>query len=94
MLIIAALFCGFSQGIYCPSGFVEVSNAVPPVAVSLASAGFNAAACAGQTISPALTNWMSKAIFGTATTGGVYLISAVGLAISAVAYSAVKLRKS
>jgi predicted MFS family arabinose efflux permease len=94
MLIIAALFCGFSQGIYCPSGFVEVSNAVPPVAVALASAGFNAAACAGQTISPALTNFMSKAIFGTASTGGVYLISAVGMAVSAIAYSVVKLKSA
>lgn len=92
MLIIAALFCGFSQGIYCPSGFVEVSNAVPPVAVALASAGFNAAACAGQTLSPSLTNLMSKAFFGSATTEGVFLISAVGMCITSAIYCAFKLK--
>ena len=92
MLIIAALFCGFSQGIYCPSGFVEVSNAVPPVAVALASAGFNAAACAGQTLSPSLTNLMSKAFFGSATTEGVFLISAVGMCITSAIYCSFKLK--
>ena len=90
MLIIAALFCGFSQGIYMPSGFVETSNAVPPVAVALASAGFTAAANFGQTVSPYITNTLSKALFGSASTTGVYIISAVGMALSGIAYAIVK----
>lgn len=90
MLIVAALFCGFSQGIYMPSGFVEVSNAVPPVAVALASAGFTAAANFGQTVSPYITNTLSKALFGSASTTGVYIISAIGMAISAFCYALVK----
>ncbi len=92
-MIVASLFCGFSQGIYCPSGFVEVSNAVPPVAVALASAGFNAAACAGQTVSPSVTNLLSKWIFGSTTTSGVYLISAVGMAVAAIGYSIFKVKE-
>ena len=94
MLMIAALFCGFSQGLYIPSGFVDVSNAVPPVAVALASACFNAASCIGQTISPYLTNTLSKAFFGAATTEGVYVIAACGMALAALAHMYVKKRQS
>ncbi len=90
MLIIAALFCGFSQGIYIPAGFVDVSNAVPAVAVVMASACFNAASCIGQTISPYVTNTVSKMVFGEVTTKGVYMVVAVGMTLVGTAHVIVK----
>lgn len=90
MLMIASMFCGFSQGIYMPSGFVDVSNAVPPIAVTLASAGFNASSCIGQTISPYMMNALSTMFFGSASTTGVYMIAAVIMLAAAIAHAIVK----
>lgn len=92
MLAIAAVFCGLSQGIYMPSGFVAVAEAVPPVAVTMASACFNAASSIGQTVSPFVLNTAALLLFGQSTIGGVYLVAAVGMSIAASAYAFVKSR--
>ena len=51
MLVLGALFCGFSQGVFIPTGMVNVANAVPPAATAMASAIFTSAMSLGQFIS-------------------------------------------
>ncbi|MCF0134247.1 MAG: MFS transporter [Blautia sp.] len=84
MLMIAALFCGFSQGMFVPTGMVMVSNAVPQVATAMAAAVFSCVMNFGQFLSPILLNNASKAIFGEVTTSNVYLLSTVGISIAAL----------
>lgn len=83
-LMVGAALCGFSQGMFIPTAMVGVSNAVAPVATAMASACFTCFMCAGQLISPTLLNSASGVIFGDSSTGHVYLIATVGMAVSAV----------
>lgn len=85
MLAVGAVFCGFSQGIFIPTGMVEVSNAVPPIAAALASGCFTCFTNFGQTVSPFVLNTASRGIFGEVTTSHVYMLSAVGVAIAGLA---------
>lgn len=84
LLVISALFCGFSQGIFIPTGMVTVSNAVAPAAVTMASAVFTSAMSMGQFFSPIVLNMLSNKIFGDVTTGNVYKLAAAGMTASAV----------
>lgn len=84
MLTVGAVFCGFSQGVFIPTAMVTVSNAVAPVATAMASACFTCGMCLGQFVSPTVLNTASSVIFGEVTTGNVYLIAAVGMAVSSV----------
>ena len=84
LLAIAALFCGFSQGIFIPSASTEIANAVSPAATALASATFTCAMNVGQLLSPVLLNPISGAVYGTVSTANVYSTSAAGAALSAV----------
>lgn len=84
MLTVGAIFCGFSQGVFIPTAMVTVSNAVAPVATAMASACFTCGMCLGQFVSPTVLNTVSKVVLGEVTTGNVYLIAAVGMAIAAV----------
>lgn len=84
MLMLGAVFCGFSQGVFIPTGMVTVANAVPPVATAMASAVFTSAMSLGQFISPAVLNTGSKILFGEVATGKVYLIAALGMTFSAI----------
>lgn len=84
MLAIGAVFCGFSQGIFVPTGMVEVSNSVAPIATALASGVFTCGSNLGQTISPITLNSLSKLIFGSQTTSHVYTIAGIGMALAAV----------
>lgn len=83
-LAAGAVFCGMSQGIFVPTAVVDVANAVPPVATAMASASFTCAMNFGQLVSPYVLNTLSDVIFGKTTTTYVYLIAAVGMAVSAV----------
>lgn len=95
MLAVGAVFCGFSQGIFIPTGMVEVSNAVPPIAAALASGCFTCFTNFGQTVSPFVLNTASRGIFGEVTTSHVYMLSAVGVAIAGlVAVIRIRFRKS
>lgn len=80
MLMIGAILCGVSQGMFVPQAMVEVSCAVKPVATAMASACFTCAICFGQLISPTVLNAVSKLVFGEITATNVYMISAVGMA--------------
>ena len=82
MLSIGAAFCGLSQGVFVPTAMVEVSNAVQASSVAMASATFTCAMCLGQFVSPIILNNMSKLLFSEVTTTNVYIIAAIGMAIS------------
>ena len=84
MLMLGAIFCGFSQGVFIPTGMVTVADAAAPVATAMASAVFTSAMSLGQFLSPTVLNTSSKVIFGEVETTKVYLIAAVGMAVSAV----------
>ena len=93
MLLIGAVFCGFSQGMFIPQAMVDVAGAVKPVATAMASACFTCAMCFGQLISPTVLNTVSKIVFGDITTTNVYLISAVGMTVVALFTFIMKARK-
>lgn len=84
LLIVGAFFCGISQGVFVPTGMVAVSNAVVPAAAAMAAAWFTCGSCLGQTLSPIALNKLSEVIFGEVTTGHIFLISAVGIALTSV----------
>ena len=93
LLMLGAVFCGFSQGVFVPRAMVDVANAVKPVATAMAAAVFTCAICVGQLISPTVLNTASKLIFGDITTTYVYLISTVTMTIVAMLLILIQLRK-
>ncbi len=93
MLMIGAVFCGFSQGMFIPTAMVDVSNAVTPASTAMAAACMTCGNCFGQLISPTVMNTAAKAVFGTVTTTNVYILAAAGMTISALAVIAAKARK-
>lgn len=84
LLMIGAVFCGFSQGMFIPTAMVEVSNAVNAASTTMAAACMTCGNCFGQLISPTVLNSASKAVFGEVTTSHVYLISVIGMTVAAV----------
>jgi predicted MFS family arabinose efflux permease len=93
MLMLGAVFCGFSQGMFIPQAMCDVSNAVKPVATAMAAACFTCAMCMGQLFSPTVLNAASKLVFGDVTTTHVYLIAAVGMTVIAVTVIILKISK-
>jgi len=84
ILMIASVFCGFSQGMFVPQAMVEVSGAVKPVATAMAAACFTCALNLGQLVSPTILNTLSKVIFNEVNTSNVYKIASIGMTIAAV----------
>ena len=93
MLMIGAVCCGFSQGMFIPTAMVEVSNAVNPTSTTMAAACMTCGNCFGQLISPTVLNGASKMMFGEVTTSHVYLIATVGMTIAAVVVILLRARK-
>jgi hypothetical protein len=93
MLFLGALFCGFSQGMFIPQLFVEVSNAVKPVSTAMAMACLTCFMSFGQFISPIVMNTLSRIIFGEVTTIQVFLIASGGMAVSMCVVIASKARQ-
>jgi MFS family permease len=85
LLLIGAVFCGMSQGIFIPRAMSEVSSAVKPNAAALASAAFTVSICIAQTISPTVLNTVSKIVFGAVTTTDVYIICLAAMTIAPIA---------
>lgn len=85
MLMIGAMFCGFSQGMFIPTAMVDVSNAVNPASTTMAAAVMTCGNCFGQLISPTVMNCTAKWILGETTTMNVYILAVIGMTISAVA---------
>ena len=85
MLALGAALCGFSQGIFVPTASTELANAVTPEATALASATLTCSMNIGQLLSPTLLNPVSGVLFGTVSTGNIYLTAALGAALAALA---------
>ncbi len=94
MLAAGAVLCGFSQGMFVPTALTELSNSVPQVATAMASASFTCAMNLGQLISPYALNTASGVLLGETTTGNVYIISVIGMVISAALAGVWKMRSS
>ncbi|MCI2049565.1 MAG: MFS transporter [Lachnospiraceae bacterium] len=94
MLMAGAVLCGFSQGIFLPTAYVDETSAVNPASASMASAVFTSATCLGQLLSPTCTNAAASALLGSASTTHVYTVAAVGMALSAVALTVWKNREN
>ena len=93
MLMIGAVFCGFSQGMFIPQAMVDVAGVVKPVATAMASACFTCAMNFGQLVSPTILNTVSKVVFGEVSTTNVYIISVIGMTAVAVITIIMKRRK-
>lgn len=86
-LLLGALLCGFSQGLFLPQSMVDICNMTGPEATAMASACFSCFLSMGQVISPGFLNTLSKIMFGEVTTSHVYIIAAAGMALaSGLAY--------
>lgn len=83
-LILSAIFCGFSQGVFIPTAMVETTNAVDFNSTAMASAFFVCAISLGQLVSPTLINFFATNIFGSLNTTNVYKMASMGMAFSAV----------
>ena len=92
MLAIGAIFCGISQGVFIPTANVGIANSVSPSSVAMGAAVFTCAMCLGQLISPVVLNGIAGAVFSEVTTTNVYIISAIGMAVSAAVAVIWKLR--
>ena len=84
LLFIGSLFCGFSQGIFVPTGMVTVSNAVDITSCAMASAVFTCAMSLGQFLSPTILNRVAEALFGEMTTRYVFILAASGMMIASI----------
>ena len=93
MLMVGAVFCGFSQGMFIPTAMVDVSNVVNPAATAMAAACMTCGNCFGQLISPTILNTAANIILGEATTTNVYVIATVGMTVTAVIVIFAKMRK-
>lgn len=81
MLMLGALFCGFSQGMFMPTAMVEVANAVDSSATAMAAACLTCGNNLTQIVSPYILNTLSKILFHEVTTTHVYQIAVAGMAI-------------
>lgn len=84
ILIIAAILCGFSQGIFIPTAMVYTANAVKTEATAMAVAIFTCFMSFGQLVSPTLINLIAIFTLGEFTTINVYIISAIGMLLSSI----------
>jgi MFS family permease len=85
MLVIGAILCGFSQGMFVPQAMCDISNAVGSASTTMAVACLTCAFCIGQLISPTILNTASKLILGNVTTSNVYLLSAIAMTVIGLA---------
>lgn len=85
MLLIAAVFCGFSQSVYCAKAMAEVTTVVDPQSTPMAASLMTCALCISQFISPVAINGASKALLGSTTTEGAFLLGSIGACLSAIA---------
>lgn len=79
LLLVGAVFCGMSQGIFVPQAMCEVAGAVKPVATAMAAAMLTVALNLGLLISPTVLNGLSKTFFGEVTTSHVFMITAIAM---------------
>lgn len=84
MLAAGAVLCGFSQGAFIPTAYVEAANAVNAASASMSAAVITCATCSGQLVSAVALNGLARQLFGSATPAGIYTIAMAGMIISGV----------
>lgn len=84
MLVLGAVLCGYSQGVYFPKAMVEVTTVVPLASAPMASSVMTVAICGSQLISPVIINIAAKLVFGETTTTNAYMIACIGTVISGI----------
>lgn len=84
MLALGAVLCGFSQGIFIPTAYVEAANAVNAASASMSAAVMTCATCSGQIVSSPVLNRLAQAVFGETTPRGIYMLAMVGMVIGGV----------
>lgn len=82
---IGSMFCGLSQGIFVPQASVELTNLVPPAAVTFATAVFTCMMNFGQLICPTVLNTTSRVVLGEESTSNAFLVMLVAAIVAAVA---------
>lgn len=83
-LLVGALFCGLSQGMFIPQAMCNISEAVSEASTAFAAACFTVFICIGQLSSPTVLNGVSKLLFGSVTTTNVYGIAAVAMCVASI----------
>ena len=85
LLTVGAVFCGFSQGMFVPTAYTEVTNAVDEASTAMASAVYTSGQNIGQLTSAFVMNGLAGFALGQTSTGNVYILASAGMLISAVA---------
>lgn len=84
LLLVGALFCGLSQGMFIPQAMCDVSEAVSEASTAFAAGCFTVFMCIGQLSSPTILNGLSKIVFGSVTTTNVFRIAAVAMCVTSI----------
>lgn len=76
LLMLGALLCGFTQGMFMPQASTEATNAVDAASATMAAAVLSGGVCLGQLASPLVSNSLAELLLGEVTTAGVYGVAA------------------
>lgn len=79
ILLVSAVFCGYSQSVYCAKAMAEVTTVVDQDSTPMASSLMTCALCLSQFISPVVIGGVSRLFFGEVTTTGAYLLGSIGI---------------
>ena len=79
ILLVSAVFCGYSQSVYCAKAMAEVTTVVDQDSTPMASSLMTCALCLSQFVSPVVIGGVSRLLFGEVTTTGAYLLGSIGM---------------
>ncbi len=79
ILLVGAVFCGYSQSVYCAKAMAEVTTVVDQDSTPMASSLMTCALCLSQFVSPVVIGGVSRIFFGEVTTTGAYLLGSIGI---------------
>lgn len=79
ILLVSAVFCGYSQSVYCAKAMAEVTTVVDQDSTPMASSLMTCALCLSQFVSPVVIGGVSRIFFGEVTTTGAYLLGSIGI---------------
>ncbi|MBQ1470831.1 MAG: MFS transporter [Eubacterium sp.] len=79
ILLVSAVFCGYSQSVYCAKAMAEVTTVVDQDSTPMASSLMTCALCLSQFVSPVVIGGVSRLFFGEVTTTGAYLLGSIGI---------------
>ena len=79
ILLVGAVFCGYSPRVYCAKAMAEVTTVVDQDSTPMASSLMTCALCLSQFVSPVVIGGVSRLFFGEVTTTGAYLLGSIGI---------------